>query len=219
LNIAHKQLDSEPDFGGGVATWTVLDDQLFPAWMIADCLSPSEIERCERTAHAGAQERFRRGRILLRNIFGRALNIPPKNVTLTLGEYGKPFVGGIHFNMSHTEGVMILAVSQGEIGVDVETPSPGRDIRGLVNRYFTRVEREQFAALPPALQAEAFLRGWTCKEAVLKALGTGVRDLQNVSVDLDPRLPPRVLECPGSQGWLLECWKVGDASAAVCVEN
>jgi 4'-phosphopantetheinyl transferase len=137
-------------------------------------------------------------------------------VALTLGEYGKPMASGIHFNMSHTEGVMVLAVGRGVVGIDVEVPATGRDIHGLVNRWFTEAERRQFAALPAAIQPEAFLRGWTCKEAVLKALGTGVRDLQNVSVDLDPRQPPRVLECPGSVRWELECWSVGEAHAALC---
>ena len=112
--------------------------------------------------------------------------------------------------------VLVLAVSRRIVGVDVELPSTGRDIHGLVNRWFTEAEKQQFAALPAALQPEAFLRGWTCKEAVLKALGTGVRDLQNVTVDLDPRLPPQVLECPGSMRWELECWKAGAADAAVC---
>jgi phosphopantetheinyl transferase len=92
----------------------------------------------------------------------------------------------------------------------------GRDIHGLVHRWFTKVEQQQFATLPAELLGEAFLRGWTCKEAVLKALGTGVRDLQNVSVDLDPRHPPSVLECPGSNCWQLGCWKAGVARVALC---
>jgi len=200
----------------GIALFTLLDPAPLPAWMILDCLSPAEHERLERTRHSGAKERFRRGRILLRNILGRTLKLDPANVPLTLGEFGKPMVEGIHFNMSHTEGVLILALSQTVVGVDVEMPTAGRDIHGLVNRWFTEIERQQFSTLPVSLQPGAFLRGWTCKEALLKALGTGVRDLQNVSVDLDPRHPPRVLECPGSNRWELECWSVGEASAALC---
>jgi len=219
MNLIHHQLDLEHFIVGGVSVWTLLDGDTLPAWADANCLSPNEIERCERTNHAAARERFRRGRIILRNVLGRSLGIEARDVPLILGEYGKPMLVSEdwHFNLSHTEGVLFLAVSRSIVGIDVEMPSPGRDIHGLVNRYFTEVERHRFAELPEELQPEAFLRGWTCKEAVLKALGTGVRDLQNVSVELDPRLPPKVLESPGSNRWELEYRKVGEASVAVCI--
>jgi 4'-phosphopantetheinyl transferase len=219
--LVPHDLKSEPDLTGlgeSVAIWTLLDSEPLPEWANGDCLSENELARHARTSHAGAKERFRRGRVLLRNILGRTLGVKPRGVAITLGEYGKPRLsaGDLQFNLSHTEGVLILALSKRVIGIDVERPSAERDIDGLVERYFSEIEIEQYDEIPTELQPLAFMRGWTCKEALLKALGTGVRDLQNVSVDLDPRLPPEVLECPGPNRWELTTWNVGAASVALC---
>ena len=85
-----------------------------------------------------------------------------------------------------------------------------------VNRYFADEERTQFAALPDPLRRPAFLRGWTCKEALLKGIGSGVRDLRNCAVCLDPDAPPRVLRSP-QPGWRLATWTEVEIGVAVAV--
>src|SRR5208283_1867763 len=47
----------------------------------------------------------------------------------------------------------------------------------IVESYFTSAERAQFAALEEPVRASAFLRGWTRKEAILKARGVGLAGL------------------------------------------
>src|SRR6185437_1738066 len=47
----------------------------------------------------------------------------------------------------------------------------------IVASFFTAAEQEAFAAIPATERAEAFLRGWTRKEAVLKGLGMGISGL------------------------------------------
>ena len=65
-----------------------------------------------------------------------------------------------------------------------------------------------FVSLSPTLRPRAFLQGWTCKEALLKAIGSGVRDLQNCRVYLNPDEPPAVIQSPGTGRWILAVGEV-----------
>jgi 4'-phosphopantetheinyl transferase len=47
----------------------------------------------------------------------------------------------------------------------------------IVASYFTAAERAEFAAIADADKALAFHRGWTRKEAILKAFGMGLSGL------------------------------------------
>jgi 4'-phosphopantetheinyl transferase len=148
------------------------------------------------------------------------LGVPPQAVPLVVTADGKPVLEGIadkHFNVSHTDGAAVFALGDVPVGVDVERHSATRDLTGLVKRYFTPDEVEQFHRLPSELRQAAFLRGWTCKEAILKGIGCGVRELANCAVDLDPTRPPRVVRSPVGE-WRLTTWEVSDgvvAAAAV----
>lgn len=212
MEVEHRSIAEPPrPLGDNPAVWFWPDAAPMPAWMAGDVLTVDEKEREERYRHDGAREHFRRVRVLLRNVLGKDLRI-------SIGEYGKPELVGstVHFNLSHTAGGVALAVGPATLGLDLETPDPKRDLEGLVNRYFTPGEIEQYHGLPAELRPAAFLRGWTGKEALLKALGTGIRDLAHVAVDLDPRLPPRVLAAP--KEFELFQWMEGQLAAALAVQ-
>jgi hypothetical protein len=86
---------------------------------------------------------------------------------------GRPHVPGLAVSLSHTHHlVAVAAAADGPIGVDVEELHP-REVRELANRWFASEELDWMSAQPS--QLEAFLRLWTAKEAVGKALGRGLR--------------------------------------------
>ena len=86
---------------------------------------------------------------------------------MSYSEHGKPFFEhGKHFSISHSGKFAVLAVSEGNIGIDIET-KVSSDER-VARRCFTE-EEQAFAKL----STENFLRIWTAKEAVLKLFGTG----------------------------------------------
>jgi 4'-phosphopantetheinyl transferase len=109
------------------------------------------------------------------------------------GPRGKPaLVGGeIEFNVSHSGGLVAVAVARGRaVGVDIEritkTPPRGR----IAEHFFAPAEVAALRALPADEQTEAFFRCWTRKEAYLKARGDGLSvELASfaVSLDADPR--------------------------------
>jgi 4'-phosphopantetheinyl transferase len=207
---------------GESVVWAVADADPLPAWVAADALTPSELERVARTTHPQARAQFVRGRTVLRAALGVRLALPPHSVPLVLTADGKPVLDpaigfDLHFNVSHTDGVALFAVGPVPVGVDVEVHRDGRDLFGLVDRFFTPDEREQFRALPAELRAAAFLRGWTGKEAILKGVGCGVRELANCAVDLDPRRPPAVRRSPDGADWKLTGWVEAEVAFAVAV--
>jgi 4'-phosphopantetheinyl transferase len=206
----------------GVLVLTLPDASPLPEWVTPDPFTAPELARLARTTHPKAREQFRRGRAVLRSALGLWLDLPPRSVPLVSTADGKPVldgIGGRHFNVSHTDGAAVFALSDVPVGVDVERHSPTRELAGLVRRYFTPEEVEQFHALPDEAKPAAFLRGWTCKEAILKGIGCGVRELANCAVDLDPTRPPRVLRSPAGV-WHLTTWEVAEGVvAATAVEG
>lgn len=96
---------------------------------------------------------------------------------LGFGPYGKPFLFGVplEFNLAHSADALLVGISrQQPIGVDLESPRRTRPVLRLAERYFDAIELRALAALPESERQIAFLRLWSCKEAVLKALGRGI---------------------------------------------
>ncbi len=70
--------------------------------------------------------------------------------------------------------------------MDVELVRSGLDHIGIAARFFADAEVDQLAAASPEQRARRFFSLWTCKEAVAKATGTGLRmPLDSFSVHLD----------------------------------
>jgi len=203
--------------------WLIRDGDPLPDWVASrSILSSAELARAESIRHPVAKANFIRGRTVVRSAFAPILGCDPSDVPIRLTPDGKPFLDSaevgceLHFNMSHTDGFALFAISERPIGVDIEAADAKRDCDGLVRRFFTPGEREEYFALAEQRRPAAFLRGWTCKEALLKAIGSGVRDLQNCAVRMDPDSPPAVLCAPGDAEWKLDAGEV-EASAAWAV--
>lgn len=98
---------------------------------------------------------------------------------------GKPYLFGapyIHFNISHTKGIVVCVVSEREIGVDVEYIREAKE--SLIRRVCSKEEREYIWG--DRLEKEGrenvrsndiylrFTRIWTLKESYGKAIGKGL---------------------------------------------
>jgi 4'-phosphopantetheinyl transferase len=86
--------------------------------------------------------------------------------------------------MSRSAGRAVYAVSLGrDVGVDVEQI---RDLPGLTEvarRLFAASERELLAGSPESSRTRVFFRLWSRKEALAKAIGSGLFNQLNV-IDL-----------------------------------
>lgn len=91
---------------------------------------------------------------------------------------GRPLVvspGGVHVSLSHAEAVVAAALSwDGPVGVDVERLRPLAHRGALARTALSEAEQKAVDDLPEPVRDAAVLRFWTRKEAVAKALGTGL---------------------------------------------
>ncbi|QEL20328.1 4'-phosphopantetheinyl transferase [Limnoglobus roseus] len=187
-------------------------------------LTPDERERANRYKVARPREQFVTARGRLRQILAAYLGVSPAAVELVSEPDGKPILRGVNlpFNVSHSGDLGLIAVADRRVGVDVEQLRDVPNAAGLVERFFGPEEREQFARLPAELQLPGFLRGWTCKEALLKAVGTGIQNVNKCVVDLDPRRAPAVIRFDHAAEigrWQLGTWSpVVGYVAAVALE-
>ncbi len=111
--------------------------------------------------------------VLLRVILCTRFNIDVNDMKFD-DMNGKPYLVGesICFNVSHSDNMVVVAVSDQNIGVDLEKT---RNINPkLIDRYFTKCEKEYISVDLPDWQTR-FFEVWTKKEAFLKRSGVGLR--------------------------------------------
>lgn len=161
-------------------------------------LSPDETERAARFATQELRNRCALRRGVLRHLLGQALGRDPATLAFVYGPMGKPFLpDGPAFNLADCKDDVLIAVAPGEtveLGVDIERLRRVPDAAGIAERFFAPEEGAAFAALPDALRDEAFLNGWTRKEAFIKATGQGLSTpLDRFAVELAPGRPARLL--------------------------
>jgi 4'-phosphopantetheinyl transferase len=195
-------------------------------------LSEEEGRRADRFRTGQLRNRFVAGRGTLRSVLARYLGLQPRQLQLTYEPLGKPVLatavgpGRLHFNISHSHGLALLAVADGrEVGVDLEQIRPMPNAARLVERFFSPQENRQWRRLPPEAQPTAFFQAWTRKEAWLKAIGSGLSfPLSQFCVSLLPGEQARVLSIRGdtaeaAQWWLDSCEPSPGYVAAVAVQG
>ena len=217
---------------GDIQLWHVsLDRPPEEAERLAAVLAPDERSRANRFRDAALGRRFVVGRATLRQLLGRQLSRDPKEIGFTYGAAGKPELidlssHGLHFNLTHSQGVAIIAVSPGRpIGVDVERIRPDFAGEEIAARFFSPREQAMLSALPADQRIESFFRCWTRKEAFIKLLGAGLSfPLDKFDVSLAPGAPAELLALRGESGaktrWSLrEIDAPPEHVAAVAVEG
>ncbi|HZX84269.1 MAG TPA: 4'-phosphopantetheinyl transferase superfamily protein [Reyranella sp.] len=141
-------------------------------------LSDDEEARQRSFVSPELRRRFLAARAGLRTLLGRHLDLDPRSLAFATNEFGKPWLvgdGQVHFNLSHCEERAVLAVSEAaEVGIDLERERPIEHV-DLARRYFHPNEVAAItASRDEAAQRRAFFVVWTLKEAIVKALGTGL---------------------------------------------
>ena len=95
---------------------------------------------------------------------------------ITENAEGKPRIGacpGVHFSISHSGSYAAAAISDAEIGCDIEIVS--KPMLSIADRFFHESERTFLNSAEPGPERdERFYRIWTLKESLLKADGRGL---------------------------------------------
>ncbi len=123
---------------------------------LEDLLCADELARAAQIVSRRRRDTWARSRGLLRTLLGRYLDRDPRTLDFVLGPHGKPsldegttYVTDLRFNLSHSGGFALVAVTAGrEVGVDIECANERHTVE--------------------------FLREWVAREAAVKCRGAGL---------------------------------------------
>ena len=200
------------------------------AWPnLGSCLSADERARAARFGTPELRERYITGRSLLRRVLTRYVGGAPEDVPIRRGLRGRPqldALAGPDFNVTHTGLTAVFAIGHHlapgqRVGVDVESAARTLNVARLARKLLTAEEHDAMSSCANADDARLrFLRTWTCKEAMSKATGDGLRAPFG-RIAVAPDEPPRVLA--GPPPYTPEAWQLsrvplpGDAIVTVAV--
>jgi 4'-phosphopantetheinyl transferase len=197
-------------------------------------LAPDEHDRANEFHFDDPRRRFIVARGALRRLLGGYLHLESTEIELTIDANQKPHLANkcaaddLYFNVSHSGNLAVIGFAIGcEIGIDVEQLRKVGHLEQIARRFFHPSETNAVLSAPESNRNLAFLRCWTGKEAVLKALGTGiVGNLADFQVPIDDDWQGWI-ECSaglphGQRSW---CWLEQLApcdsyvAAIACVES
>jgi len=149
--------------------------------LLPQCLSVLHAEEITRAAsyhHEKDKNRFILSRGMLRFLLNKYTGIAPQGITMIVGENKKPYLqtttGAIHYNMAHSGDLVLIAIADSPIGVDVEYIDPNFNYTEIIPTCFSNEEALFLHNVKE--RTASFYALWTRKEALLKATGKGIDD-------------------------------------------
>jgi 4'-phosphopantetheinyl transferase len=192
-------------------------------------LSVDESERSLRFRFAKDRQNFIAVRALLRRLLASYLDRAPEKLVFVYSPAGKPalYESEIRFNLSHSGEVALLAFARNrEVGIDLELVRRNVEVESIAHRFFSPHEQQELAAIDGDERFQAFFRGWTRKEAYLKATGAGLTlPLSNFDVSLSAGNPDCLLNPKQGQPQAIPSWRLCDLTtsggyvAALCARG
>jgi 4'-phosphopantetheinyl transferase len=162
----------------GTAIVHLIFPEMIPQEEALACLTTDEKSHAGRFRFENDATQWIACRAGLRTILGEMAGIPPLEVPLVFSEFGKPGLAppydALHFNLSHCPGLALVALSHdGPVGIDLEPQSRAESLLECERSF---CHPQEISDLPTREdeRASTLLRIWTHKEAVLKAMGTGL---------------------------------------------
>ena len=210
----------------------ICEPQQLDAWLLStvvplaereiyeDVLSATERQVAARFHFDADRDRSIVARGGLRRILSAYCGVSPQALTFRTDTYGKPSLSGIpsapQFNVSHSGDCVLIGVSLVPCGVDVERSQARLSEHSIAERFFCPREVKWLRR-----NQNGFLRLWTMKEAVIKAVGRGLSiPLSDVDVTdiAEGNASTITLETPGLEKqtlWLKELNAAKDYAAAI----
>ncbi len=199
-----------PLVDGRVDLWYALPETITDAAVLdryRALLTPEETAEARRFAFESDRHRFLVRRALVRAVLCAYTGNDPGAWVFRRNEYGKPEVAEpvgttLQFNLSHTAGLVVCAVTPGrDVGVDVEEVGRLAADVEVARRYFAPAEIAALERLPEQRRQEVFFQFWTLKEAYIKARGMGLSiPLDDFALTLSEDRPPAISFAAGCDG-------------------
>ena len=208
-----------------VDAWLIdLDAPVDPA--AASRLTCSPLARTERDRaitylRPRDSARFAASRAWLRLLLGRYLDTEPADLSFMTGPDRRPVLAGdhagsLHFSLSRSAGLALIAVSRSPVGADLELLSARAGLADLIGGRFAPAEAACIASGCGGSLLRGFYRHWTAKEAYLKATGAGLAGLRGTELVCGVR---PVIRCDSrlATDWVLSLPELPAGHAAAIV--
>lgn len=174
-----------------VHVWVIKKDSIIKFLeYYRDLLSIDEKKKSKTFRFSKDRNTYILARGALRLLLTKYLKIHPKNIVFNYCAFGKPKIKydyTIKFNVSHSGEMIVIAFCNDyDIGIDVEYIKRDFDVFDIVDNYFSKQEIKALHKIPNNQLTEAFFRGWTRKEAFIKAKSQGLSfPLDSFSISMD----------------------------------
>ena len=125
---------------------------------------------------------------LLRLKLAAKLNLDPLDLSIVRGINNKPALScdQAYFNISHTKDAFAFTIATDfHVGIDLEKVKQSINLHPIINNFFSIKEREYILDSEEESLNRFFLL-WTRKEALLKALGSGIINSLSQIIVSDP---------------------------------
>jgi 4'-phosphopantetheinyl transferase len=168
---------------------------------------PDDRSDASRVVDTCVRRRLLARRAILRDLLSRYLDCGPGELVLARTGSGRPELAwprsGLSFSVSSSGETALFAIANGAaIGVDIEESRRCADLTGAERLFLADAERRIVCKLEPRSRGTALLQLWTLKEALAKAIGTGLgTDPTELEFDFEPGRPPSVVAPPGASSW------------------
>jgi 4'-phosphopantetheinyl transferase len=148
-------------------------------------LDAAELERADKFATPLLRGCYVRSHALLRRVVASRIGEDAASLRFerSCENCGHPWHGrprllgsrALEFSLSNSGPITVVACGAGPLGADVEMVPRSPVETEVISRLTTPLERRKLMAMADGARSTAFLDMWTCKEAVVKALGIGLK--------------------------------------------
>lgn len=174
-------------------------------------LDQAQRERLAKIAHPERAVQFCAARYLAINLLQQNGVLPDLCTQANGRPQAKNWIAADGLSWSHTQHWAAAALGLGRVGVDVETIRPRKNLLEIAQNYFAAAEVQMLLTLPAQQQMRQFYLLWVAKEALLKALGTGI--VGGLSrFQLLENEGGWHLSADDDSYWQLQIWQLGDNS-------
>ena len=169
-----------------------LTDAEYNKWYLL--MSDEKQQRVDRFRFADDKKRTVAGEMLARKAISEWCSVTPESITFSIKEHGKPYAKdlAVEFNISHSGDMVVCAVDDNPIGIDIEQIRP-IDLT-VAKRICTDEEILYLFGHKPTDQDFTYTTDteiltrlfelWTAKEAYGKRMSIGISRLVNTGNDI-----------------------------------
>ena len=155
-------------------------------------MSEDKQQRVDRFRFVDDRKRTVAGEMLARKAIAEWCSVAPESITFGIKEHGKPYAKdlAVEFNISHSGNMVVCAVDDKPIGIDIEQIRPIDLI--VAKRICTDKEllyifghtptENDFTYTTDTKILTRFFELWTAKEAYVKCFGLGIANAKNTPV-------------------------------------